>query len=59
MDAMKSAMATSHIVIPRPEPDIACGRADKGGYITHPPEAGPVSMKKERNITVLEAKKNQ
>src|SRR4051812_43627684 len=56
---MNSAMATSHMVIPVPDPLIACGSALNGGYTVQPPPAGPVSRKNEMNITTLDKKKNQ
>jgi len=42
---MNIAIDTNHKVIPSPEPEIAWGKALKGGYIVHPADAGPVSTK--------------
>src|ERR1700746_518352 len=56
---MNKLIDTNHKVIPKPEPGIACGKADNGGYTVQPPDAGPVSIPKEIIITVHEAKKNQ
>jgi hypothetical protein len=41
------------------EPEDACPKALSGGYIVHPPEAGPVEINKEDIITILARKKNQ
>tara|TARA_B110000495_G_C22527803_1_gene321247 strand:+ start:247 stop:507 length:261 start_codon:yes stop_codon:yes gene_type:complete len=45
--------------MPSPEPGIASGSALKGGYIVHPPDAGPVSINIEQNMIQLDIKKNQ
>ncbi len=56
---MNKTIDTNHMVIPRPEPGSAWGRALKGGYTVHPDEAGPDSMNSDANITREDAKKNQ
>jgi hypothetical protein len=56
---MNRVMEINHKVIPKPDPEIACGSALKGGYTVQPPEAGPDSMKSEAHMTIVEAKKNQ
>jgi hypothetical protein len=52
-------MDTNQRVIPIPDPLIACGRALNGGYMVHPPLAGPVDKNIDMNIITLERKKNQ
>ena len=52
-------MEISHKVIPMPDPGIACGNADKGGYTVQPPDAAPPSVNKDRIMMTLEKKKNQ
>ena len=56
---MKITMEINQRVIPNPEPEIDCGKADNGGYIVQPAIAGPVSINKEPSIINEEAKKNQ
>ena len=41
---MKIAIEINHNVIPNPEPDTACGRAESGGYTVHPAIAGPLPL---------------
>ena len=57
--AIKTAIETNHNVIPRPEPEIACGNALKGGYIVHPADAGPDSTNNDETIITLDKKNNQ
>ena len=56
---MNNTMAVSQSVIPIPDPGIALGNALSGGYIVHPPEAGPVSTNNDDNRTILLSRKNQ
>lgn len=49
----------SQSVIPTPDPGIAFGTADSGGYTVQPALAGPLSTKKEATSTTHEQKKNQ
>ena len=52
-------MATNHRSVPNPDPGLASRKALNGGYIVHPPLAGPVLTNKEETITTLAIKKNQ
>src|ERR1700744_3381624 len=56
---MKRNILTSHSVIPIPEPGIAFGNADNGGYIVQPPLAGPFCTRNDDNIMILAIRKNQ
>ena len=56
---MKIAIETNQSVIPKPDPETACGNADNGGYTVHPDIAGPVSTNNETNIIKEERANNQ
>src|SRR5690554_71505 len=56
---MNIAMDTNQRVIPNPEPGIACGRAESGGYTVQPAEAGPDSTNSEATIIAAGIKHNQ
>ena len=56
---MNNVIEINQSVIPAPEPGIACGSADRGGYTVQPAAAGPDSTKSEVTITTELAKKNQ
>src|SRR5690606_12779511 len=49
----------SQRVIPIPDPEIAFGTADHGGYTVQPALPGPLSTKNEAIKTTHEQKKNQ
>lgn len=58
-DMTNKIILTNQSVIPIPEPGIALGTADSGGYTVQPALAGPLSTKKEIINTTHEQKKNQ
>ena len=58
-EAIKKVIEINQRVIPIPDPGMACSKADKGGYTTQPPPAGPVLRKREINMITPDTKKNQ
>lgn len=56
---MNNVIEINQSVIPAPEPGIACGNAESGGYTVHPAAAGPDSTNNDATIITELKKKNQ